>query len=136
MPQIYRYLTLVFSFLSDEHLPPHVHVTDGDGVSIFDLIIRDGVLIDIKVRRKKLVPPISIKHQGIAKTIITAYYADIVRKWVKYFVLRQNVEIEIIQKVENMTFDTQKLVDEMQSLHEHFYPMAKKKPKTSKSKKQ
>jgi hypothetical protein len=28
MPQIFRYLKFIFSFLSNEHLPPHVHVSD------------------------------------------------------------------------------------------------------------
>jgi hypothetical protein len=53
MPQIFRYLKFIFSFLSNEHLPPHVHVSDeNDNQNIFDLIITDGILIDIKVRQK------------------------------------------------------------------------------------
>jgi len=37
MPQIYRYLKMVFSFVAaDEHLPVHVHVRDeNDNQTIF-----------------------------------------------------------------------------------------------------
>ena len=55
MPQIYRYLKLVFYFVArGEHLPPHVHVVDeNNNQSVFDLIIKDGLLSEIKIRRKK-----------------------------------------------------------------------------------
>ena len=44
MPQIFRYLRFVFSFLSNEHMPPHVHVSDeSDNRNIFDLIISDEI---------------------------------------------------------------------------------------------
>ena len=47
-------------------------------------------------------------------------------------------KIETVKEIENLTVDTQKLVEEMQSLNKHFYPTEKKQPKakqTSKSKK-
>jgi hypothetical protein len=137
MPQIYRYLKLVFSFLSDEHLPPHVHVVDeNDNRNIFDLKIIDGILVDIKVRRKAGYAPISEKNQGIVKSFIRIYYAQIVAKWVDYFILHKDVKIEVVKKIETLTVDTQKLIEEMQSLDKHFYPSEKKQPTlTSKSKK-
>ena len=44
MPQIYRYLKLVFYFVArGEHLPPHVHVIDeNSNQSVFDLVIKMG----------------------------------------------------------------------------------------------
>jgi hypothetical protein len=135
MPQIYRYLKFVFSFLSDEHLPPHVHVSDeNDNRSIFDLIITEGVLVDIKVRRKSGYKPMCEKNQGIVKTFIRIYYAQIVAKWFEYFVLHSSIKSETISKLENLTVDMQKLVDEMQDLNKHFYPTLQKQSKTSKSK--
>ena len=142
MPQIYRYLKLIFSFLSGEHLPPHVHVSDeNDNRNIFDLIITDGILVDIKIRRKAGYKPMSEKNQGIVKTFIRAYYAQIVAKWFEYFVLHKNIKSETIRKLENLTVDTQKLMEEMQNLNKHFYPTPKKqikieRSKTSKSKKE
>jgi hypothetical protein len=133
MPQIYRYLKLIFSFASDEHLPPHVHITDeNENRSIFDLIIIDGVLVDIKVRKKSGYPSISQKNQGIVKSVIRIYYAQIIEKWVKYFILNKEVEIETIKKLDFVEIDTQKLVEEMKELNKHFYPGEKKQPKTKK----
>ena len=137
MPQIFRYLKFIFSFLSNEHLPLHVHVSDeNDNQSIFDLIITDGILVDIKVRQKAGYKPMSEKNQGIVKAFIYAYYTQIVTKWFEYFVLHKSIKSETISKLENLTVDIQKLVGEMQELNKHFYPTPKKQAKkTSKSKK-
>jgi len=135
MPQIYRYLKFIFSFLSDEHLPPHVHVSDeNDNRNVFDLIITDGILVDIKVRRKAGYKPMSEKNQGIVKTFIRIYYAQIVAKWFEYFILRKSIKSETVRKLENLTVNTQRLVDEMRNLNEQFYPSLKKQQKTSNSK--
>jgi hypothetical protein len=137
MPQIFRYLKFIFSFLSNEHLPPHVHVSDEkDNHNVFDLIITDGILVDIKIRQKTGYKPMNEKNQGIVKAFIYAYYAQIVTKWFEYFVLHKNIKSETISKLENLTIDTQKLADEIQDLNKHFYPTPKKQAKqTSKSKK-
>jgi len=59
---------------SNEHMPPHVHVSDeSDNRSIFDLIIKDGILVDINVRPKEGFKPMSEKNQGIVKSFIRAY---------------------------------------------------------------
>jgi len=136
MPQIFRYLKFIFSFLSNEHLPPHVHVSDeDDNQSIFDLIITDGILVEIKVRPKQGYKPLSEKNLGIVKTFIRVYYAQIVRKWFEYFVLHKTIKAETISKLENLTIDTQKLEEEIQDLNKHFYLTPKRQAKTSKSKK-
>jgi len=122
--------------MSDEHLPPHVHVSDEDNNQcVFDLIITDGILVDIKVRQKAGYKPLSEKNQGIVKAFIISYYAQIVTKWFEYFVLRKKIKPETIRKIVNLTVDTQKLKDGIQDLNKHFYPMPQKlSPKTSKSK--
>ena len=133
MPQIFRYLKFVFSFLSDEHLPPHVHVSDeNDYRNIFDLIIIDGILIDIKIRLKAGYKPLNERNQGVVKAFIHAYYAQIVTKWFEYFVLHKSIKPETVKKLENLTIDTQKLMDEMQGLNKRFYSTPKKQPKTKK----
>ena len=130
MPQIYRYLKFIFSFLSDEHLPPHVHVSDeNNNQSIFDLIIIDGMLVDIKVRQKTGYKHISEKNQGVIKVFIIAYYAQIVTKWFEYFILHKRIKSETIRTLENLTVDTQKLISEIQDLNKQFYPTPKKKHK-------
>jgi hypothetical protein len=133
MPQIFRYLKFIFSFSSNEHLPLHVHVSDeNDNQSVFDLIIVDGILVDIKVRPKAGNKPLSEKSQGIVKTFICAYYAQIVTKWFEYFVLRKSIKPETVRKLKNLTIDTQKLVNEMQDLNKNFYPTPKRQTKLKK----
>jgi hypothetical protein len=136
MSQIYRYLNLIFSFLSDEHLPPHVHVKSGDKQSIFDLIIKDGILIDMKIRRKEGFEPIDPKDKGIVKTFIRVYYAQIVAKWFEYFILNIDLKPETIRKIENLTVDTETLKNNLEELNKKFYPQEKKTAKTTKKRKQ
>jgi hypothetical protein len=126
-------MRLVFAFLSDEHLPPHVHVTDKDGnQSIFDLIIKDEILVDIVVRNKVKVKPISERNQGIVKSFIRIYYAQIVAKWVEHFILHKKIKSENIKKIENLIVDTQELVKNLSDLNALFYPSEKKQPKPKK----
>jgi hypothetical protein len=105
---------------------------ENDNQSVFDLIIIDGILVDVNVRPKAGYRPLSEKSQGIVKTFICAYYAQIVTKWFEYFVLRKSIKTETIKKLENLTVDTQKLVSEMQELNKNFYPTSKKQIKLKK----
>ena len=72
----------------------------------------------------------------IVKTFIRVYYAQIATKWFEYFVLNKSVKVETVRKLENLTVDTQKLIDNMQDLNKHFYPVSKTKVKNVKSKKE
>jgi antitoxin component YwqK of YwqJK toxin-antitoxin module len=49
MPKIYEYFGLIFLFYSNDHLPVHVHVKNGDFESKFEFIYEDGKLADIKI---------------------------------------------------------------------------------------
>ena len=140
MPQIYRYLELVFYFVArGEHLPPHVHVIDeNNNQSVFDLVIKDGLLSEVKIRKMKGFLPISEKNQTIVKNFVHIYYADIVTKWFEFFILGKDIKPVTITKIENMSVDTQKLTEHISDLNKHFYPGEKKRPKqisTSKNKK-
>ena len=44
MPTIFFYFGLRFFFLSNEHLPPHVHVRSADGKAKFNLL--DGSMME------------------------------------------------------------------------------------------
>jgi len=48
MPKIFEYFGIVFYFYSNEHEPIHVHVTTGDCETIFELIMEDGELKEIR----------------------------------------------------------------------------------------
>ena len=98
MPKIYEYFGFTFYFYSNEHKPIHVHVIHGDRESIFDLIILDGELININVRKKKGVEMLSEKDKNIAETFIHQYHKEIIRKWVTFFVLKQTKNVPLLLK--------------------------------------
>ncbi|MBQ9677659.1 MAG: DUF4160 domain-containing protein [Prevotella sp.] len=98
MPKIFEYFGFIFYFYSNEHEPIHVHVIHGANESIFDLIIMNGVLLELKVREKKGANPLSDKDKRTAESFIHKYYRNIVEKWVKFFVLKQAVRSTNIKK--------------------------------------
>ena len=50
MPKIFEYFGFVFFFYSNEHEPIHVHVLHGECESIFELIMMNGELVEIRIR--------------------------------------------------------------------------------------
>jgi len=98
MPQIFDYLGFVFRFYSDEHYPIHVHVEKGEYESIYDLIIVNGLLVELKHRKKKGIDAIPEMDRTKVEKFIQVYYKDIVEKWTNYFVLNIPVKNTIITK--------------------------------------
>ena len=93
MPEIYEYFGLVFYFYSNEHDPIHVHVKKGDRETIFDLIIYNGVLTEIKTRKRRGKEMLSANDEKKTKDFIIFYADDIVKKWMKSFILKLEVKI-------------------------------------------
>lgn len=93
-----RIFWVSFFFISMEHEPIHVHVSNANGESVFDLILLNGELVDIHVRHKKGFRPLPAKDEKVAKAFIEKYYKNIVDKWMKVFVLKQNVRTTHIRK--------------------------------------
>ena len=52
MPDIFTYFGFIFSFYSNEHEPIHVHVEHQNKMSIYDIIVCNGELIEIRQRDK------------------------------------------------------------------------------------
>lgn len=98
MPKIYEYFGFVFYFYSNEHEPIHVHVIHGDRESIFDLIMQNGKLVNIIVRKRKGIDMIIEKDRKIAESFIRQYHKEIIEKWVTFFVLKQNIKCTIVTK--------------------------------------
>lgn len=92
MPKIFEYFGLIFYFYSNEHEPIHVHVQHGDKESIFELIMMDGELERINIRGKAGSEPLSGKDQRIVEGFIRKYSKNIIQKWVKFFVMKQQVK--------------------------------------------
>ena len=98
MPKIFEYFGFIFYFYSNEHEPIHVHVIHGSRESIFDLIMMDGELVELRVREKKGADPLPEKDKRTAKEFIRKYHKNIIQKWVKFFVLKQSVRSTRINK--------------------------------------
>ncbi len=99
MPKIFEYFGFIFFFYSNEHEPIHVHVKHEDKESVFELIIMNGELQEIRVRQHKGTTPLPEKDKRIAIDFINKYYKSIVNKWVKFFVMKQAVKST---KIKNM----------------------------------
>jgi hypothetical protein len=98
MPKIFEYFGFIFYFFSNEHEPIHVHVLHGDKESVFELIMMDGILAEIRAREKKGAEPLPEKDKRTAEEFIKKYHKNIIQKWVKFFVLKQSVRSTRINK--------------------------------------
>ncbi len=74
-----------------------MHVTHKGCQSIFELIMDNGILTEIRVREKAGEEPLSSKDQKIAEEFIRKYSKNIITKWIKFFVLRQAVKSTTIK---------------------------------------
>lgn len=117
MPKIFEYYGLVFYFWVNEHLPIHVHVRKGGLQNTFELIIKEGILIEVKLRKDIVHKQLSIADQRKAKAFIQIYYAEIVSKWFKVFVLDVPVESEKIEKPIQMELDVEKIINEVTEIN-------------------
>jgi len=98
MPKIFEYFGFIFYFYSNEHEPIHVHVIHGSKESIFDLILMNGELVEIRVREKKGADTLSERERRTAEEFIRKYQRNIIEKWVKFFVLKQSIRSTNIKK--------------------------------------
>jgi hypothetical protein len=98
MPKIFEYFGFIFYFFSNEHEPIYVHVKHGDCESVFELIMEDGKLMEIRRREKPGVDPLVSKDASTAIAFIQVYWQDIVAKWVDFFVYKREVKTTRINK--------------------------------------
>lgn len=98
MPKIYEYFGFTFFFFSNEHEPIHVHVMKSGCQTVFELILMDGELQEIRTRTEAGYPLLSDKDKTIVEDFIRAYYKNIVEKWINFFVLKKRVRCTQITK--------------------------------------
>ena len=92
MPKIFEYFGFIFFFYSNEHEPIHVHVLHNGRQSIFELIMMNGELVDIRVREKAGEEPLTGKDKKVAEAFIRKYSKNIIAKWVRFFIMKQAVK--------------------------------------------
>lgn len=98
MPDIFRYFGFIFFFHSNEHDPIHVHVQHDHHESIFEIIMENGEVKEIRVRDKKGVPPLNSQDQKVAEQFVREYANNIVNKWVNYFIKKKRIVCTTIKK--------------------------------------
>lgn len=98
MPDIYRYFGFVFFFYSNEHDPIHVHVQHDHRESVFEIIMCNGKVEEIRIREKHGVPPLSSKDQKQAEKFVREYADNIVAKWVNFFIKKKRVVCTTIKR--------------------------------------
>ena len=75
MPTLFTIFGLRFYFYSDEHLPIHVHIENGDGKA------KINVEPNIEIVSNNGIKPKDLKK---ALTIIEIYRDDIIQEWKEY----------------------------------------------------
>ena len=60
--------------------------------SVFELIMMNGELVDIRVREKAGEEPLSSKDKKTAEAFIRKYSKNIIAKWIRFFVMKQAVK--------------------------------------------
>ena len=98
MPKIYEYLGFIFFFYSNEHEPIHVHVIKNGNQTVFELILSDGVLVEIRRRKESGYRLLDEKDDIQAEEFIRAYYKNIIDKWMNFFVLKKRVRCTLVTK--------------------------------------
>ena len=57
MPKIFEYFGFIFLFYSNEHEPIHVHVMKDGHEAIFEIMLENGELVEIRRRTSNKIPP-------------------------------------------------------------------------------
>ena len=98
MPKIFEYFGFIFLFYSNEHEPIHVHVNKEGHEAIFEIVMVDGKLTELRRRASNKMPPLSEKDAATAEAFVRKYYKNIVEKWVNFFIYKKRVRPTKITK--------------------------------------
>ena len=98
MPKIFEYFGFIFLFYSNEHEPIHVHVMKDGHEAIFEIMLENGELVEIRRRTSSKIPPLSEKDAATAEAFVKKYYKNIVDKWVNFFIYKKRIRSTKITK--------------------------------------
>jgi hypothetical protein len=91
MPKLYYYFGLMVFFYSNEHEPIHVHGFCQGRECKAELTVRNGKVVRIGFEPVAKRPPLRAAELARFKKLVRAKSADIVQKWIDYFVLHRNI---------------------------------------------
>jgi len=98
MPKLYEYFGLVIFFYSNEHEPVHVHGSCQGHESKAEIIIQEGVVLEVIYSDVPGKPPLDAKHLADFKAVVEFKALDIVQHWVDYFINHRRSHPEIITR--------------------------------------
>ena len=98
MPKLYEYFGLVVLFYANEHEPVHVHGKSQGRESRAEIVVLDGVVVEIRYGSVTGRPPLAANEMRYFEEIVTARADDIIAKWIDFFVLNKPVKPERITR--------------------------------------
>lgn len=98
MPKLYEYFGLIIMFYANEHEPVHVHGKFQDCESRAEIIVINGEIAEIRYTAVAGRAPLGNTERRHFEEIVTARAADIVAKWIDFFVLHKPVKSERITR--------------------------------------
>lgn len=98
MPKIFEYLGTIIFFYAHEHEPIHVHGRHGKSENKAEFIIKEGKLVEIRIKPVGNSEPLKPKELRNFNRFVQAYADEIVSKWIDFFVLKKKVHFEKITK--------------------------------------
>lgn len=98
MPKLYEYFGLILLFYSNEHEPVHVHGKYGNQECRAEFTIVDGQVTEIRFFDVKGRRPLARRQMRDFEKISAHFANEIVRKWIQYFVLHEQVKTEQITR--------------------------------------
>ena len=98
MPKIFEYFGFIFLFYSNEHEPIHVHVMKEGHEAIFEIMLENGELAEVRRRTSNKIPPLSEMDAATAEAFVKKYYKNIVDKWVNFFIYKKRIRSTKITK--------------------------------------
>ena len=134
MPQVYRYFGLIFYFWSNDHLPAHIHVTDTtrERECIFDIIMENSILIEIRMRTD-IKPSLKLEEIQSAKVFISVYYPQIIKKWFEFYICGKTIKPVTIRKKISGEIEIEDTIKHLDTLKKQFYPTKKRTTKKTKT---
>jgi hypothetical protein len=134
MPQVYRYFGLIFYFWSNDHLPAHIHVTDTtrERECVFDLIMENSILIEIRMRTD-IKPSLKSEEITNAKAFISVYYPQIIKKWFEFYICGKEIKPITIRKKISGEIEIEDTIKHLEALKKQFYPTKKRTTKKTKT---
>ncbi len=98
MPKLYVYMGLVVFFYANDHEPIHVHGLYQGRECKAEFTVRDGRVVRIVFLPVVKMPPLKPAEMANFKKLVRARSAEIVQKWIDYFVLHRNITPETITR--------------------------------------